>query len=148
MRNKPQIGFRIKNFQERHIPLTDAALEVLIDLKRKQQPNSDFVFHKPDGSKWESVHVSFNGAVKASGIKSEYPERVTIHTLRHTFGSHLVMMGVPMRVIQQLMGHRNLTTTERYAHLSPETLTDVVRKLDFGSRLVRKSIRNTSLVEA
>lgn len=75
------------------------------------------------------MHRSFETAVRLSGIRSTPPDHVTIHTLRHTFGSHLAMAGVPMHVIQKLMGHRNLATTERYAHLSPASITEFVRNV-------------------
>ena len=50
-------------------------------------------------------------------------------TLRHTFGSWAAIAGVPMRTIQKLMGHRSITTTERYAHLSRENLEEAVQRL-------------------
>ena len=49
---------------------------------------------------------------------SDPPFNITLHTLRHTSGSWLAMEGVPLRAIRKLMGHRSITTTERYAHLS------------------------------
>ncbi|WP_106093605.1 tyrosine-type recombinase/integrase [Enhygromyxa salina] len=52
------------------------------------------------------------------------------HTLRHTFCSHLAMRGVPARAIQELAGHVNLTTTQRYMHLSPAALDSAIRALE------------------
>jgi integrase len=52
------------------------------------------------------------------------------HTLRHTFCSHLAMRGVPARAIQELAGHVNLTTTQRYMHLSPAALDLAIRALE------------------
>lgn len=46
----------------------------------------------------------------------------TLHWLRHTYASHLVMAGTPLRTVQALLGHSTITTTERYAHLSPDHL--------------------------
>ena len=56
--------------------------------------------------------------------------RIHVHVLRHTFASHLAMKGVPMKVIQELMGHSTIEMTMRYAHLSPEVKRDSVRLLD------------------
>ena len=49
----------------------------------------------------------------------------SLHTLRHTFISHLVMQGVPLRTVQVIAGHAHFTTTERYAHLAPGYLKNV-----------------------
>jgi site-specific recombinase XerD len=54
------------------------------------------------------------------------------HILRHTFCSHLAMKGVPVRAIQELAGHRDISTTMRYMHLSPNALEDAIRMLDRG----------------
>lgn len=52
---------------------------------------------------------------------------IGLHTLRHTFISHLVMNGVDLRTVMALAGHRNFETTLRYAHLAPEHLRDAMR---------------------
>ena len=53
-----------------------------------------------------------------------------VHILRHTFCSHLAMRGAPARAIQELAGHQNLSTTQRYMHLSPAALDSAIRLLD------------------
>lgn len=58
-------------------------------------------------------------------------EWATIHTLRHTFASHLVMAGVPIRTVQELLGHAQIQTTMIYAHLSMEHLEGAVTKLPY-----------------
>lgn len=58
------------------------------------------------------------------------PTRKGAHTLRHTFCSHLAMRGAPPRAIQELAGHRHITTTERYMHLSPAALSGAIRLLE------------------
>ena len=50
--------------------------------------------------------------------------------MRHTFCSHLAMRGAPVRAIQELAGHDNLTTTQRYMHLSPAAKESAIRLLD------------------
>ena len=55
--------------------------------------------------------------------------------LRHTFCSHLAMHGVPARAIQELAGHTDLTTTQRYMHLSPSAVEEGIRLLESGRRL-------------
>ena len=53
-----------------------------------------------------------------------------VHILRHTFCSHLAMRGAPARAIQELAGHQNLATTQRYMHLSPAAVEGAIRLLD------------------
>jgi len=58
----------------------------------------------------------------------------TLHTLRHTFASHLAMQGVPLMHIQQLLGHQDYDTTLIYAHLSRESVRGQVHKLPFAKK--------------
>ena len=55
-----------------------------------------------------------------------------VHVLRHTFCSHLAMRGAPARAIQELAGHQDLSTTQRYMHLSPAAIEGAIRLLDQG----------------
>jgi integrase len=55
-----------------------------------------------------------------------------VHILRHTFCSHLALRGVPPKAIQGLAGHEDLTTTQRYLHLTPESLVSAIRLLEQG----------------
>jgi site-specific recombinase XerD len=56
-----------------------------------------------------------------------------VHVLRHTFCSHLAMKGAPAVAIQAVAGHRELTTTQRYMHLSPEAMDAAIQLLDSHS---------------
>ncbi len=62
----------------------------------------------------------------------EDSEKVTLHTLRHTFASQLAIAGVPLRYIQELMGHQSSQTTLQYAHLSEEHVGKQVLRLPFS----------------
>ena len=53
-----------------------------------------------------------------------------VHVLRRTFCSHLAMRGAPARAIQELAGHQDLSTTQRYMHLSPAAIEGAIRLLD------------------
>ena len=66
----------------------------------------------------------FTDAVRAAKLQD-----FTWHDLRHTFASRLVMAGVDIRTVQELMGHRSITMTMRYAHLSPQHRTGALEKL-------------------
>jgi site-specific recombinase XerD len=63
------------------------------------------------------------------------------HRLRHTFCSHLAMRGAPARAIQELAGHQDLGTTQRYMHLSPTAIEDAIRLLE--QRQALAAWRNT-----
>jgi integrase len=64
-------------------------------------------------------------ACKRAGLR-----RVGWHVLRHTFASHLVMRGVPLKAVQELLGHASIEMTMRYAHLAPDVSREAVKLLD------------------
>ncbi len=83
--------------------------------------------------------VVSNSAPLSADVVKHYVERAArrarlnesgVHRLRHTFCSHLAMRGAPARAIQELAGHQDLITTQRYMHLSPAALEGAIRLLD------------------
>jgi len=89
-------------------------------------PTSPYAFCNPDGSRFHDIRGSFDTAVQSAGLS-----HVTFHALRHTFASHLVMRGADLPSVQRLMGHNDIKTTMRYAHLAPDHLQQVIQKLDW-----------------
>ncbi|MGC4084423.1 MAG: tyrosine-type recombinase/integrase [Vicinamibacterales bacterium] len=70
-------------------------------------------------------------ATRSAGLATtRKPKGAGPHVLRHTFCSHLAMKGAPARSIQELAGHRDLTTTQRYMHLSPAAIDSAIRLLE------------------
>ena len=63
--------------------------------------------------------------------------------IRHTYASHLIMRGVDIRSIQKLLGHRDITMTMRYSHLSDAHLREAVKKLDVGTDLAQATSTKT-----
>ncbi len=112
-----------KSNRIRHIPLTDQTLRVLCAIK---QP-AGLVFKRrgpgPLNRKTPARVISL--LCTAAGIR-----QIGWHVLRHTFASHLAMGGVSMKAIQELLGHSDIRTTMRYAHLTPSILQDAVRVLE------------------
>lgn len=89
VRNKPHLDFHAKNYQERHIQLNSQAPTALQSMLVKRHPQSDFVFHRRDGSRWTNTHDSFDRLVQRCELQAEPRFNITLHTLRHTFGSWL-----------------------------------------------------------
>ena len=80
---------------------------------------------------------------QTEGLRNNGP-----HMLRHTFCSHLAMRGAPARAIQELAGHQDLTTTQRYMHLSPAAVDSAIRLLESpGLRRSRGNIVATGSTE-
>lgn len=101
-----------KSGESRQIPLNDVLIDTLIAIPKSRV--SELVFVKPNGEGYGDWKKQFNKAVKDAGIKDFH-----FHDLRHTFASHLVMNGIDLNTVRELLGHKSLEMTLRYAHLSP-----------------------------
>jgi integrase/recombinase XerD len=71
-----------------------------------------------------------NRVCKLAAANAELDQRISMHTLRHSFATHLLEHKTDIRVIQVLLGHRHLTTTARYAHVATRMLSEVQSPLD------------------
>lgn len=112
-----------KNGERREIPINDTLKGVLQDITRRLDVSYVF-YNNVTGKPYQDVKRSFNAACRKAGIKDFH-----FHDLRHTFASHLVMAGVDITTVKELLGHKTLTMTLRYAHLSPSHKVEAVRKL-------------------
>ena len=115
---------------EREIPINQALLELLRRLKHEndQGLKSSFVFPHADGSR---IRVKLRNKLIQIAEKAGIEDLTKIHTLRHTFASHLVMSGVDLPTVKKLMGHSDIQTTMIYAHLAPDHLAEAVDRLKF-----------------
>lgn len=108
------------------IPMNDAVLETLRSIPR--MVGSDYVFPgRVQGKPYHDLFRHFERAVKAAKL-----EDVNFHTLRHTAASHMVMAGVPIPAVQEIMRHKTISMTLRYAHLSPESKRSAVNALQIA----------------
>jgi site-specific recombinase XerD len=78
--------------------------------------------------------------VQAGGLR-----RIGWHVLRHTFASHLVMRGVPLKAIQELLGHASIEMTMRYAHLAPDVAREAVKLLDAPAPPALRCVRDVAM---
>jgi len=117
------IRVRGKGAKERMIPVGDAALQTLdAHLGACGQADGP-LFRNLRGGRLtvRSVHRIVKARSRAAGLT----RRVTPHTLRHTFATHMLDAGADLRLIQDLLGHSRLSTTQRYTHVSADHLMRV-----------------------
>jgi integrase/recombinase XerD len=104
--------------------LSEQLLAILRDYWKRQRP-PHWLFPGPDPSRpltTRSVQRACRNAADAAGLD----KTVTAHTLRHSFATHLLEKGVDIRVIQDLLGHRHITATTRYARVA----LDMIRQIE------------------
>jgi integrase len=124
-----QVG-TTKGNRMRAVPLTTRLLEAL---RQHRSLKSEFVLSNSEGKALSANGLSYliERATRRSGLATtRKPKGAGPHVLRHTFCSDLAMRGAPARSIQELAGHRNLTTTLRYMHLSPDATESAIRLLE------------------
>jgi integrase len=124
--------FETKSKRERTIPLNETAYDVLSGIERK----GDYIFSRLDGQKRDKHFISrsFKKCLKKAGLGEGY----SFHSLRHTFASQLVQKGISLYMVQKLMGHANIKTTEIYAYLAPETFHNIVGVLQLDGNKGKK----------
>src|SRR5713101_8145075 len=133
------IVVRGKGDKERLVPLNDASRQAMADYLAATQALETDRKKKASGSKWlfpsfgESGHLTrqhfardLKELAAASGLA---PRLVSPHVLRHAFASHLLHNGADLRIVQTLLGHTDISTTQIYTHVVEERLKSLVRDL-------------------
>ena len=92
---------------------------------------SEVMLRKANGDAWRTSHQLRPIAQACQRAKINPP--VSFHALRHTFGTRMAAVGVPMRTLQEWMGHRDIETTQRYADYSPSAHESAFVEAAFGS---------------
>ena len=113
-----------KNGEARSVPM-NALLTATLTAVKLQMADTTQVFCNRHGSPYRSYRTAFEQAVRKAGIHD-----FTFHDLRHTFASRLVMAGVDLPTVKELLGHRNITMTLRYTHLSSDHKRAAVKMLE------------------
>lgn len=136
---------KTKTDEPRQIPINDALDTLFRDLSKAQGKNTEYVFlfsrrkkvtkreHESGlkvielkaGDPIQGVKTGFSAALRRAGI-----ENFRFHDLRHTFASHMIMRGASLKEVQEILGHKTMTMTLRYAHLSQEHKKKAVNLLN------------------
>jgi integrase len=116
-------GETAKSGQTRHLPLNAEAMQVLTAW-RKETSGDALIFPGKNGGRLDNVRHAWGSVLTAGGITG-----FRWHDLRHTFASKLVMAGVPLNTVRELLGHKTLAMTLRYAHLAPDHKASAVERL-------------------
>lgn len=130
-----------KSGKPRSIPMNRTIREVLNRRRQEIELQSKFVFPVSKGNikdgtkhfidKATSFEKSWRNAKEAAGLNKPHPDGKTVwHTLRHTYASWSVMSGMDMESLKKLMGHENISQTDKYAHLAVDHLQSAMDKLD------------------
>ena len=112
-----------KGAKERLVPVTDAALQAIYLACRKNPQKDEALFLNKNGTPLTGDGLAY--IFKNTAIASHLARKVTPHSLRHTFATHLLNNGCDLRSLQEMLGHKSLSATQVYTHVSLEKLKNV-----------------------
>ena len=115
-----------KGSKDRMFILSDKLIEELKEYL-KENKNKKYLFEGPKGP---LSSRNIQKIVQRAAKKANINKRVSPHVLRHSFATHLLDNGTDIRIIQELLGHANLNTTQIYTHVSREQLKKIKNPLD------------------
>ena len=125
-----------KSGRDRHAYINEAISEMLDELiedrTKKGREFTGLIFPDTRGRLQKHVSRSFYECIKDMGLNegiTDQKQRISFHSLRHTFGSQLAAAGFPILLIQELMGHQSLEMTSRYSHFAPGLRQDAAKAL-------------------
>ncbi|NLR94102.1 tyrosine-type recombinase/integrase [Flammeovirga agarivorans] len=116
-----------KGNKDRNTLLSKKNLEILREYFKQYKPKK-YLFEGDKGGKYS--RTSIQRIYKRAINKSRIMKKVTVHTLRHSFATHLLENGVDLRYIQTLLGHNSPQTTQIYTHVSTKVVSDIKSPLD------------------
>ncbi len=121
---------RAKGKKDRYVNLSPILLEILRSYHKEYEPKPKvYLFESEqthDAYPTRTIQQIFSNARHKAGISKE----VGIHSLRHSFATHLLDKGTDIKYIKDLLGHFNIKTTERYLHVSKEKLVNIASPFD------------------
>jgi len=128
----PYVKCMGKGAKERTIPIHDQALEALVDyleegrslLVRNKDEQALFVNRRGERLTRQGFWLILKGYAKSANLSAD----ITPHTLRHSFATHMLRGGMPLRNVQEMLGHANISTTQVYTHLTSDHVREVYEK--------------------
>ncbi|PCH99298.1 MAG: integrase [Bacteroidetes bacterium] len=111
-----------KGGKDRYVNLPNSLLYILRAYFKKYRPQH-YLFDGQHGGKYSAR--SMNAILKRCLIRAGINKAASMHTLRHSYATHLLEAGVDLRYIQELLGHKSSKTTEIYAHVSKQAMIDI-----------------------
>jgi len=117
-----------KGKKDRYIPLSTNLLKLLREYWKEYRPETWLFPGQPKHTPITDNAVA--GYCRTVRERAKLGKQVTIHTLRHSYATHLMEAGADLRTIQMLLGHRSIQTTARYTHVSHKLLETVQNPLD------------------
>jgi integrase len=116
---------KTKTNEVRQIPVSDALEAVFKDIRRKEGLRYECVFTYQGKAIKDNFYSTFRTALKRAGLQDFH-----FHDLRHTFASQVILNGGSLKDVQELLGHKSMTMTLRYAHLTQESKRKAVNLLN------------------
>lgn len=116
-----------KGAKDRYAPLSEKMLFLLREYWKKYKPK-EYLFNGQNNPKYsaKSIQIIVKKSAKDAGIL----KNVTPHTLRHSFATHLLEQGTDIRIIQEILGHKDIRTTQIYTHISSANLQSIKSPFD------------------
>jgi integrase/recombinase XerD len=93
---------------------------------KRAKGHEDILFLNNRGK--EMTRAMIFTLVKKAAVRADIKKTISPHTLRHSFATHLVENGADIQLVQHMMGHASITTTERYIHMSQKHLKDAISR--------------------
>ncbi len=116
-----------KGNKDRRVPLSATMIKLIREYMIAYNPN-EYLFEGSSGGRYS--HSSAQNILRKAALKCDIQFRVTLHTLRHSYATHLLESGVGLRYIQEILGHQNPKTTMIYTHVSGKRLSEVRSPLE------------------
>ncbi len=130
-----------KGGKDRKVMLSPGLLGLLRDYWCEARPEGWLFPGKPkiNPISPRQLNRAFTSAKNMAGVKKV----ATLHTLRHSFATHLLEAGTDVRVIQVLLGHAKLSTTARYTHVATKTIRDTISPYDILAKLQDQTVKRS-----